>query len=273
MAVIGHSLIWHSQTPAWVFQDERGNPASRDVLLGRMREHIFTVVGRYKNRIKGWDVVNEALNEDGTLRPSLWLKIIGEDYLLKAYQFAHEADPKAELYYNDFSLENAPKRQGAIALIKRLQAGGIPLKAVGLQGHYKLNWPSDADLDATISAFASLGVNVNITELDIDVLPSASASVSADISRKSEPAASLNPYPDGLPDSVQGELATRYAALFSTFLRHRGEIGRVTFWGVTDGGSWLNNWPIQGRTSYPLLFDRAGKPKPAFDAVINLSRP
>src|ERR1700722_9569900 len=119
MFIIGHNLIWHNQTPRWVFRDDKGNPISRDALIERMHKHIATVVGRYKGKIGGWDVVNEALNEDGTLRNSPWKKIIGEDYLLKAYQYAHEADPAAQLYYNDYSLENLPKQGGAIALIKK----------------------------------------------------------------------------------------------------------------------------------------------------------
>jgi len=156
MFIIGHTLVWHNQTPRWVFQDEKGNPIDRNTLLDRMRDHIHTVVGRYKGRIKGWDVVNEALNDDGTLRQSPWLRIIGEDYLLKAFEFAHEADPAAQLYYNDYSLENEPKRNGAVALIKKLRAAGVPLYAVGLQAHAKLDWPTVDQQDAAIKAFAAL---------------------------------------------------------------------------------------------------------------------
>lgn len=271
MFVIGHTLVWHSQTPRWVFEDGDGQPLTRDALLGRMHEHIRTVVGRYRGRIAGWDVVNEALNEDGTLRQSPWMKIIGEDYLAKAFQFAHEADPAAELYYNDYNLENEAKRNGAVALIRKLKAQGVPVHAVGLQGHDKMDWPTVEQQDATIAAFAALGVKVNITELDIDVLPRATSQTGADVSAKAAAQASLNPYRDGLPDAVEQALAKRYADLFAVFLKHRGAITRVTFWGVTDGDSWLNNWPVRGRTSYPLLFDRAGKPKPAFDAIVRLA--
>lgn len=268
MAVIGHTLIWHQQTPRWVFEDDQGKPVSRDVLLARMRDHIFTVVGRYKGRIKGWDVVNEALNEDGSLRQSPWLRIIGEDFVLKAFQFAHEADPQAELYYNDYSLENKPKREGAVALIKQLQAQGAKITAVGIQTHAKMDWPSPGQMEAAITAFAKLGVKVNITELDMDVLPRASRDLSAEVSRNYQPSAKLNPYAAGLPDAMQQQLAQRYAELFTVFVKHRQDIGRVTFWGVTDADSWLNDWPIRGRTSYPLLFDRALQPKPAFQQVI-----
>ena len=133
MFIIGHNLVWHSQTPKWVFEDGHGNPVSRKVLLDRMHDHINKVVGRYKGRIAGWDVVNEALNEDGTPRQSSWMKIIGEDYIEKAFRFAHEADPQAQLYYNDYSVENEAKRKGALELIKKLKAKGVPITGVGLQ--------------------------------------------------------------------------------------------------------------------------------------------
>ncbi|HEU6448991.1 MAG TPA: endo-1,4-beta-xylanase [Verrucomicrobiae bacterium] len=269
MFIIGHNLVWHSQTPGWVFRDDNGNYIDRDTLLKRMREHIFTVVGRYKGKIGGWDVVNEALNEDGTLRNSSWRKIIGDDYIEKAFEFAHQADPKAELYYNDFGLEKAPKRAGAIALVKKLRAEGIPITGVGLQGHYALDWPDDADLDETISAFEKLGVKVMITELDVNVLPSPKRrSLDAEISDRYQMQPGMNPYTNGLPEAVQQQLAERYADFFSVFLKHRASISRVTLWGVTDGNSWLNDYPIRGRTSYPLLFDRDGKPKPAFFSVL-----
>ena len=273
MFVVGHTLVWHQQTPRWVFEDTTGAPVSRDTLLARLRDHIQTVVGRYRGRVKGWDVVNEAVDEDGTLRKTPWLTIIGEDYIVRAFEFAHEADPAAELYYNDYSVENAPKRNGVIALIRKLQAAGVPVAAVGLQGHNKMTWPTVAQQDSTLAAFAALGVKVNITELDIDVLPAATRSQAAEVSMSAAPAAALDPYAGGLPDSVQEALARRYADLFGVYMKYRDVIERVTFWGVTDGDSWLNGWPVRGRSSYPLLFDRAGQPKPAFDAVIRMARP
>jgi endo-1,4-beta-xylanase len=268
MFIIGHTLVWHNQTPKWVFEDEKGNPVSREVLLERLREHITAVVGRYKGRIKGWDVVNEAINDDGTMRQTQWYKIIGDDYIAKAFEFAHDADPKAELYYNDYSLENDAKRKGVIALVKKLQAAKIPVHAVGSQEHDKMDWPTVDQLDNTISELAALGVRVNITELDIDVLPSASDYRGADVTANFELNEKLNPYAKGLPDQMQQQLAKRYAELFKVFLKHQKSIDRVTFWCVTDGDSWLNGWPVKGRTSYPLLFGRDGKPKPAFNAVI-----
>ena len=271
MFIVGHTLVWHSQTPRWVFQDSSGAPLGRDSLLARMREHIHTVVGRYKGRIKGWDVVNEALDEDGNLRNSPWRAIIGDDYIAKAFEFAREVDPDVELYYNDYSLENAPKRNGAVALVRTLQAQGIKVTGVGLQGHNKMNWPTLPQQDSTIAAFAALGVSVMITELDIDVLPS-SENRDADVGLTIEARPDLSPYAGSLPDSVQTALATRYADLFSVYRKHRDAITRVTFWGVTDADSWLNNWPIRGRTNYPLLFDRDGRPKPAFDALLTAAR-
>lgn len=272
MFIIGHTLVWHSQTPDWVFQNDHGKPFTRDVLLQRMRDHIFTVVGRYQGKVKGWDVVNEAIDEDGSLRKSPWRKIIGDDFIEQAFHFAHEADPQAELYYNDYGLENPRKRAGAIELVKRLQAKGVRITGVGLQGHYQLasDSPSAEEFSRTISDFARLGVKVMITELDVDVLPSVWKALSADVSLRKKGGSEFNPYTNGLPAAVQQQLAARYAELFGVILKHRDVVTRVTFWGVTDGDSWLNGWPIEGRTSYPLLFDREGKPKPAFHSVLAL---
>jgi endo-1,4-beta-xylanase len=270
MFIVGHNLVWHSQVPRWVFQDEKGAPLTRDALLERMQEHITTVVTRYKGKIGGWDVVNEALNEDGTLRKSQWLNIIGEDYLVKAFQYAHAADPNCELYYNDYSIENEAKRKGAVDLIKKLQAAGVKVAAMGLQGHDSLAWPTLEQQVDTINAFAALGVKISISELDVDVLPPTGRGNSADVSATSAGAA--NPYVNGLPEDIQKALAKRYRDLFAIFVKHADVMSRVTFWGVTDGDSWKNNFPVRGRTNYPLLFDRDGKPKPAFDAVIQTAR-
>jgi beta-glucosidase len=272
MVIIGHTLVWHRQTPKWVFEDDQGNPVSRDVLLRRMQEHIQRVVGRYKGRIKGWDVVNEAVDEDGRLRASPWLKLIGEDYIEKAFEYAHEADPKAQLYYNDYGLENEPKRQGAIALIMRLKAKGIPVYAIGLQGHDDLEWPSVEQQEVTIATFEQLGLKVNISELDISVLPSPIKQPAADTTATLESQPEWNHYLDGLPETVREALAMRYAELFAVFVKHSEAIERVTFWGVTDTDSWRNDWPIRGRADYPLLFDRNGVPKGAFEAVLHSAR-
>jgi endo-1,4-beta-xylanase len=272
MFVIGHTLVWHSQTPRWVFENAQGQPLTRDELLARMKDHITTVVGRYKGRIKGWDVVNEALNEDGTLRESPWMRIIGPDYLAKAFQFAHEADPAAELYYNDYNLDYPAKRDGVIRLVKSLQAAGLPIHAVGTQEHLKLTTPSVALVDSSIRMIAATGVKVNVTELDIDMLPAATRNATADVSLRAGAAPSLDPYKAGLPDSMEQALARRYEDLFRVYIANRDAIDRVTFWGVADGDSWLNGWPVPGRTNYPLLFDREYKPKLAYQRVKALAR-
>jgi endo-1,4-beta-xylanase len=273
MFIVGHNLIWHEQTPSWVFRHGKGRPLNRRGLLKRMREHIRRVVGRYKGRINGWDVVNEALATDGTMRESPWLKIIGDDYVIKAFEYAHEADPGAELYYNDYDLEKPAKQRGAIDLIKKLQAAGVPITAVGLQNHDRLDWPALKEEDETIAAFAALGIKVNISELDVDVLPRPVGKQDGASEGNIQSQPQLNPYPNGLPNAIQQALAKRYAELFGVFLKHRGVIGHVTFWGVTDAQSWLNNHPLRGRTNYPLLFDREGNPKPAYYAVLNALRP
>ena len=270
MFIVGHTLVWHQQLPKWVLT-ENGQPVTREVALQRMRDHIQAVMVRYKGRIQAWDVVNEALDAKGALRKSPWLQTIGEDYIEKAFQFAHEADPQAELYYNDYHLENEAKRKGAIELVKKLQAAGLKIHGVGIQGHSKLNWPSIELLDATLTELGQLGIKTMMTELDIDVLPRANTNGSTEITDKQKADPALNPYTVGLPGAMQKKLAQRYAEFFTVYRKHRGTLSRVTFWGVTDSGSWLNGCPIPGRTSYPLLFDREGKPKPAFQAVLKVS--
>jgi endo-1,4-beta-xylanase len=270
MTVIGHTLVWHNQTPDWVFQGTDGRRADRETLLARMREHIFAVVGRYKGRIRGWDVVNEALDEDGTLRKTPWLEIIGEDYLIKAFEFAHQADPDAELYYNDYNLTRPDKLAGAVQLVKRLKAAGLRVDAIGEQGHWLLDSPSLAEIEATITASAGAGVDVMITELDVDVLPRDPSMYGADLAKRARFRETTNLYPTGLPAEKQQELAKRYAGVFSLFLEHRDRIARVTFWGVHDGQTWLNDFPVPGRVNHPLLWDRQGAPKPAFSAVVDV---
>jgi endo-1,4-beta-xylanase len=272
MHIVGHTLVWHFQTPDWVFQDESGNPLDRDALLDRMKDHIFTVMNRYKGRVHGWDVVNEAIGADGQFRKSKWLEIIGEDYVPKAFEYARQADPSAQLYYNEYDYEIQPKREGVIRLIKDLQSKGVRLDGVGIQGHWFLDYPRVEEIESYILALSKLGIKLMITELDVGVLPFYPVDAqAADLSSfDAEWQKKNNPYPNGLPDSVQGELANRYAELFSLFHRHRDKISRVTFWAVHDGQSWRSYLPIRGRTDYPMLFDRKCEPKPAFDAVLNV---
>ncbi len=269
MFIVGHTLVWHQQTSRWVFREE-DHDVNRKTLVKRMEDHIATVVGRYKDRVHGWDVVNEALNEDGSLRQTPWLNIIGEDYLQKAFECAHAADPEAELYYNDYNLYKPEKRDGAVRLVKRLLDKGVQVDGIGMQGHWGLDYPSIEEAKASILAFADLGVKVMITELDITVLPDPEQWRGADISLNVEAQQAINPYTEGLPDSVQHRLTDRYAELFQLFMSHSDNISRVTFWGTHDGHSWKNNWPVRGRTDYPLLFDRDYQPKPAFFEILNL---
>ncbi len=271
MHVVGHALVWHSQVPKWVFEDENGNPATRELLLERMRNHIHTVVGRYKGRVHSWDVVNEALAEDGPLRQSKWFTIIGEDYIQKAFEFAHEIDPEAVLIYNDYNLAFPEKREGTVRMVKGLQEKGVPIHAIGMQGHYLLNTPPIEYIEASIQAYSALGVEVMVTELDINMLPFPTQRISADVGLSFEQRQEWDPYAGGLPDSIKVKFTRRYTDLFELFLKYSDVITRVTIWGVHDGLSWLNNWPIRGRTNYPLLFDRNHQPKPAVDSIIRMA--
>jgi endo-1,4-beta-xylanase len=272
MFMVGHTLVWFHQTPDWVFQDDAGNTLDRESLLKRMKEHIFTVMGRYKGRIHGWDVVNEAILPNGQFRKSKWFDILGEDHVLKAFEYARQADPNAQLYYNDYNMWKKDQYEGVIRLIQKLQSKGVRIDGVGIQGHWGLDYPSLQEIETFIGALSKLGIELMITELDVSVLPYADnydnivdiSSFDTELQKKH------NPYPNGLPDSVQKDLANRYAELFSFFHRHRDKFSRVTFWAVHDGQSWRSYMPIIGRTDYPMLFDRHCKPKPAFDAVVNI---
>lgn len=268
MFIVGHTLVWHDQIPSWTFKDGAGRLLNRDAMLARMHDHIATVVGRYKGQVKGWDVVNEALTDEGELRRSPWVETIGEDFIAKAFEFAHQTDPAAELYYNDFSLDKPAKRDACVRLVRDLKARGLRLDAVGIQGHWGMDYPTTENLDAFINAIAALGIKVLVTEMDLDILPAAWEYEGADISMRVELQKGLNPYVDGLPESAERKFTDRYAELFSILLRHTGSIGRVTFWGVYDKTSWLNDWPVRGRTSYPLFFGRDYLPKPVLHAVI-----
>jgi endo-1,4-beta-xylanase len=270
MEVIGHTLVWHSQTPRWVFEGKDGNPATKEELLQRMRDHIHAVAGRYKGKVKGWDVVNEALSDGGPeiLRDSPWRRIIGDDFIDHAFRFAREADPKAELYYNDYSLENPRKRANCVKLVKGMLERKVPIDGIGTQSHFQLGGPPLEEIEKTITEFAALGLKVMVTELDVDVLPGRGPQGNADVNRREQGDSTTNPYTTGLPDDMQEKLAKRYADIFGIYLKHRESITRVTLWGLHDGQTWLNGFPIRGRTNHPLLFDRELKPKPAYKAVM-----
>ena len=267
MFIVGHTLIWHSQLAPFVSKIK-----SSDSLLMFMTNHINTVAGRYAGKVDSWDVVNEALNEDGTLRNSVFLQKLGDDYIRKAFELAAKAAPNTELYYNDYNIEQPKKRAGAIAMIKKLQASGTRIDGVGIQGHWRINGLPLEDIENSIIEFSALGLKVSFTELDITVLPNPWDLKGADVNQNFEGSPYMNPYPQGLPDSMQIKLAKCYEDLFKIFIKHQDKIERITFWGVNDGQSWLNGWPIKNRTNYPLLFDRNFKPKLAFEKVMALTQ-
>lgn len=293
MDLAGHTLVWHSQTPQWVFAGTNPPPpdvtnavagaasdtigtnrpgrgrfgggffgrytgprASRDELLERMRDHIHAVVGRYKGKIKVWDVVNEAIADNGTniLRNSLWFEIIGPDFIAKAFQYAHEADPEALLRYNDYGLENPAKRRKLIALIKSLQEQKVPVHVIGSQAHLNASITYET-MDQELAEIASLGLPIHMTELDVNSAQGGQRGFGADIANN---AASTE---GGLIDQANRRLAEAYAAIFKAFLKHDKHVELVTFWGPNDANSWRAN-------GKPLLFDGNAQPKPAFDAVI-----
>ena len=259
--IIGHCLVWHQQTPRWVFQDENKEPLSKEALISRMEDHIEVVAGRYKGRIHGWDVVNEAFNEDGSFRESSWFKIAGKDFMKAAFRKAHEVDPEAELYYNDYNVWNAAKRKGILDFAKEMVAEGIQVDAIGMQAHYQVDTPSLEQIEQGIIDIHEAGFKVVVTELDVDILPRPRRAVGADLNMNFANSDEYNPYKNGITPEGEAKLAARYADIFKIYEKHKDKITRVTFWGLGDGNSWLNNFPVRGRTNYPLLFDRNLEPK------------
>ncbi|VFB13605.1 endo-1,4-beta-xylanase [Bacteroides heparinolyticus] len=267
MTVTGHCLIWHSQCPRWFLVDKDGKNVSAEVLKQRMKEHITTVVSRYKGRILGWDVVNEAIMEDGSYRKSKFYEILGEEFVPLAFQYAHEADPDAELYYNDYNMHEPGKRATVVKLVNDLKKRGLRIDAVGMQGHVGMDYPDLSEFEASMEAYAATGAKVMITEFDMSALPTISRSANVadrvDFEKKT-----LNPYPDGLPDSVSLEWNARMETFMNLFIKHADYVTRVTAWGVSDRDSWKNNFPMRGRTDYPLFFDREYRPKPFVQKLI-----
>jgi endo-1,4-beta-xylanase len=278
--IIGHTLVWHNQTPAWFFQDENGNPNTKEAQIERLRSHIETVAGRYVGKVNAWDVVNEVIDNDGSYRSTTWVNGIGngDDLVKLAFKFASEYAPDTELYYNDFNAWRPEKRDGIVRLVKILQEEGIRIDGVGIQGHWGLNFPKTEYIEAAIDAFSALGVKVMITELDVDVLPLTKegqviGSVMSDKQFQLEEFKEfLDPYADSLPEAQQQELADRYAELFKIFYQKRDKIDRITFWGLHDGMSWKNGYPVPNRTNYPLLYDRNKEAKKALRAVLNVTK-
>lgn len=267
MFIIGHCLIWHSQLSDWFCVDDKGNNVSAEVLKQRMKDHITTIVTRYKGRIHGWDVVNEAIIEDGSYRNTKFYEILGEEYIPLAFQYAHEADPNAELYYNDYGMHESGRRDGVVRMVNSLKEKGIRIDAIGMQGHIGLDYPTINEYETSINAFASTGCKIMITELDMSALPTINRG--ANIADKVAFEKALNPYPEALPDSVSKFWNARMKSFMELFIKHSDVITRVTAWGVSDGDSWKNDWPMAGRREYPLFFDRNYQPKPFIKELLN----
>lgn len=270
MTVHGHCLVWHSQAPKWMFTDKEGKEVTREVLIDRMYHHITNVVKRYKGKIKGWDVVNEAILDNGEYRQSPYYKIIGPDFIKLAFIFAHQADPDAELYYNDYSMSIPAKRNAVVKLVKELKAAGCRIDAVGMQSHNGFNYPNLEDYENSIKAFIAAGVDVQFTELDVNMLPNPKSFGGAEISQNYKYNKELNPYVNGLTKAAQKTFDQQYLSFFKIYRKYVDHIKRVTLWGVDDGSSWLNGWPVPGRTNYGLLIDRNYKVKPVVKEIIKL---
>jgi endo-1,4-beta-xylanase len=267
LKIIGHTLYWNYKTPKWMFQNPDGTLLPRERALANLREHINAVAGHLKGKVVGWDVVNEEV--DGSpgpedMKDTAARRAIGNDVVEQAFAMAQAADPQAELYYNDYNIEASPKREKTIRLIRRIKAQGLRIDAVGIQGHWGLDYPSPKLLEEAILAYSAEGVKVNITELDISVLPWVNPSADPATTQ----ATGVNPYTAGLPPEVATKLARQYGDLFQVFVKHADKIERITFWGLDDSRTWLDNFPVKGRTNYPLLWDRQLKAKAAFDSVI-----
>jgi endo-1,4-beta-xylanase len=252
--VRGHTLVWHNQTPDWVFEGPNGVPATRDQLLTKMQQHIETVVKRYRGQIYAWDVVNEAIEDstDITLRKSMWLDIIGEDYIANAFHFAHQADPNALLFYNDYNETNPVKRDKIAALVSSLKDQDVPIHGIGMQGHWNIHGPSIEEIRTAIELYASLGVQLQITELDLSVFEFADRRT--DLTEPSTQMLELQ--------------AQRYEQIFELFQAYQSSITAVTFWGAADDYTWLDDFPVKGRKNWPFLFDRNHLPKKAFHRVM-----
>lgn len=260
MDVYGHALIWHSQLAKWFPVDKNGKLISKKEMKKRMKEHIYTVMRRYKGKVKGWDVVNEAIEDDGTFRKSPFYQVLGEEYIPLAFQYAHEADPDAELYINDYNMKNRAKCYAYVKLVNKLKRRGLRIDAIGMQGHMGMDYPDVEEYEESIKAFAATGCKVMISEWEMSALPTVHQS--ANIGDELAYEASFNPYPNGLPDSVSTVWNQRMKDFFTLFIKYSDVITRVNVWGVGDGDSWKNNFPMKGRMEYPLLFDRQYRLKP-----------
>lgn len=256
MKIRGHTLCWHNQTPDWLFIDQKGDTISKEILLRRLKDHITTIVSRYKGKIYAWDVVNEAISDKpGEIyRNSPWYKICGEEFIEKAFRYAHEADPQAILFYNDYNEIDPAKCEKIIKLVTTLKAAGVPIHGIGLQGHWAITEPSADQLDKTLSRFAASGLTLQITELDISVYPK---------EHSARPKAQQDLNTAFTPDKEQKQIDI-YRTCFNLFRKYKQYITGVTFWNISDRNTWLDNFPVRDRKDYPLLFDKNLKPKKAY---------
>jgi len=269
MYIVGHALVWHAQLAD--FMQNLDNSAET---RAHVDNHINTLVSRYKGKIDAWDVVNEAFEEDGSLRASVFYKNMGENYIEEVFRKTEKVDPDVDLIYNDYNLYKPKKRAAVLEMVKKFKANGTKINGVGVQAHWDLKSPSLEEIEQIILDVHAAGVYVSFTELDISVLPNPWEMVGAEVTQnfsKFEGDPKMNPYSNGLPDDVQEKLAKRYHDIFNLFVKHSDKINRVTFWGVMDKHSWLNDWPIKGRTNYPLLFDRDYQPKVAYARLLGVN--
>ena len=269
MYIVGHALVWHAQLADFMQNIDNSAEARKHV-----DNHINRLVSRYKGKIDAWDVVNEAFEEDGSLRASVFYKNMGENYIEEVFRITEKADPDADLIYNDYNLYKPEKRAAVLKMVNNFKSNGTKINGVGVQAHWDLKSPSLEEIEQIILDIHAEGVSVSFTELDISVLPNPWEMVGAEVTQnfsKFEGDPKMNPYPNGLPDAVQEKLAKRYQDIFNLFVKHSDKINRVTFWGVMDKHSWLNDWPIKGRTNYPLLFDRDYQPKVAYERLLSVN--
>lgn len=277
LKVQGHCLIWHSQCPQWFHHDKDGKLVSKEVLKKRIREHIYTVVSHFKGRVDAWDVVNEAFEDDGTPRKSLFWQILGTDYIPLAFQAAHEADPSIQLFYNDYSMYKASKVEGVCRFFKPLIQQGLPITAIGMQGHMILEDNKDGkyfkEYEHSIKTIRDAGVPTFFSELDLTVLPNPYGFSGANVSDLLAYRPEMDPFKNGITKEKEAEAGQYWVDFYKMLIAHRDDILRVTFWCLNDANSWRNDFPIKGRTDYATLFDRQSQPKPFIQDIINLVQP
>ena len=273
LKVMGHCLIWHSQCAKWFHYDSDGKLVSADTLKARMKEHITTIVKHFKGRVCAWDVCNECFEDDGSFRNSLFYQILGSEFIPLAFQYAHDADPDIELYYNDFSMNKATKVEAVANFFAPLIKDGLPINAINMQGHIILEDGANniiRDYAHSIDVIKSIGVKTGFSELDLSVLPNPFGFSGANVSDKFAYRPEMDPYIEGFPTERQEEVDNFWVEFYKMLLQNKEAITRVNFWCLNDGNSWRNDFPIRGRKDYATLFDRQNNPKPTIEKLIKL---